>query len=309
MDIEIEEITKERYASFFHPQYIYNSVDFAELNSEKADVIHYLKLGDSKPRLGIILGEKGNMLRSPFSAPFGGFTTNGVQRIEYMDEAVKLVCQYARSKGKELLITPPSVVYDESQMSKWISAFSRQMKTKSIDLNYHFDLSRMDSYTDFMERSARKNLNRSLKENLVFSKLDSSDRKDVARAYDVIRRNREERGFPLRMTLEQVWRTVSEVVHADFFVLEYDGTDIAAAQVFYVADGIAQVVYWGDIREYSSLRPMNNLTYNVFKYYHDKGLRLLDIGISTENGVPNYGLCEFKESIGCSVTLKYVFNA
>ncbi len=307
--MRIEEITKDKYASFFHPQYIYNSVDFAELNRKKADVIHYLMLCDSKARFGIILGEKDNVLHSPFSAPFGGFTTNGIQRIEYMDEAVELICQYARNKGMKLMITPPSVIYDESQISKWISAFSRRMKTKSIDMNYHFDLSRLDSYSDYIERSARKNLKRSLKESLVFKKLNSSDREDVARAYDIIRRNREERGFPLRMTLEQVWKTVSEIVHADFFVLEYDEADIAAAQVFYVADDIAQVVYWGDIRDYSSLRPMNNLTYNVFKYYHDKGVRFLDIGISTENGVPNYGLCEFKESIGCSITLKYVFNA
>lgn len=54
----------------------------------------------------------------------------------------------------------------------------------------------------------------------------------MARAYEVIRRNREERGFPLRMTLEQVWQTVSNVVQADFFVLEHEGEDVAAAQVF-----------------------------------------------------------------------------
>ena len=35
---------------------------------------------------------------------------------------------------------------------------------------------------------------------------------------------------------------------------------------------------------------------------------ILDIGPSTENGIPNYGLCEFKESIGCSVTMKYSFE-
>ena len=77
----------------------------------------------------------------------------------------------------------------------------------------------------------------------------------------MIRRNREERGFPLRMTLEQVWQTVSNVIRADFFMLEHEGEDVAAAQVFHVAEGVAQVVYWGDIREYSALRPMNFLTY------------------------------------------------
>ena len=53
---------------------------------------------------------------------------------------------------------------------------------------------------------------------------------------------------------------------------------------------------------------MNCLTYNVFRHYSDAGLRILDIGPSTEDGVPNYGLCEFKENIGCGISLKYRFE-
>lgn len=34
-------------------------------------------------------------------------------------------------------------------------------------------------------------------------------------------------------------------------------------------------------------------------------LKYLDIGPSTENSIPNYGLCDFKESIGCRRSLKY----
>ena len=47
--------------------------------------------------------------------------------------------------------------------------------------------------------------------------------------------------------------------------------------------------------------------YKPIKYYHSKGLKILDIGPSTENGIPNYGLCEFKENIGCTASLKYTF--
>ena len=129
----------------------------------------------------------------------------------------------------------------------------------------------------------------------------------MERAYEVIRRNREEHGYPLRMTLEQVWQTVTSVVKADFFVLEHEGRDVAAAQISHVAEGIAQVIYWGDIRKYSALRPMNFLAYSLLDHYYKQGLRILDIGPSTEDGVPNYGLCEFKENIGCEVTLKYRF--
>jgi len=36
-------------------------------------------------------------------------------------------------------------------------------------------------------------------------------------------------------------------------------------------------------------------------------MRYIDIGPSTENSIPNYGLCEFKESIGCDISPKYTF--
>ena len=306
--MEITELSANEYAGTYNAKYVYNSVAFNRLNREKAENIKYLSFGDSKPRFGIILGERDNTLLSPFSAPFGGFTDNGTQRLDFMDEAAGLLTDYARTRGKGLVVTPPALVYDHTLMSKWTNILQRHMKTRFVDLNYHFRLDRIDSYDCFMERNARKNLKRAMKEDFRFTKLDSSNHDDVARAYEVIRRNRLERGFPLRMTLEQVWQTVSRVVSADFFVLEHKGSDVAAAQVFRVAEDMAQVVYWGDIREFSTLRPMNMLTFCVFRHYREAGLRILDIGISTEDGVPNFGLCEFKESIGCEVTLKYSFS-
>jgi len=50
---------------------------------------------------------------------------------------------------------------------------------------------------------------------------------------------------------------------------------------------------------------MNYFSYKVFEHYYRKGLGILDIGPATENGIPNYGLCEFKENIGCTASLKY----
>lgn len=306
--MQIERISPDEYAKIYTPQHVFNSVDFTELNRDKAEDLHYLSIHDTKHRFGIILGERNGMLRSPFSAPFGGFTTHGVQSLECMEEAVDLLLAYAAERSLQLAITPQPLMYDETQISKWVSVLSRKMNVNHIDLNYYVELSRIANYRQIIDRSARNKLNHALKESFNLIKLNSNDHSDVARAYEVIRRNREERGFPLRMTLEQVWQTVSNVIRADFFVLEHEGEDVAAAQVFHVAEGVAQVVYWGDIREYSALRPMNFLTYSLFRHYYEAGLHTLDIGPSTEDGIPNYGLCEFKENIGCSVTLKYSFT-
>ena len=47
------------------------------------------------------------------------------------------------------------------------------------------------------------------------------------------------------------------------------------------------------------------LAYRLFEYYSKLDIDIIDIGPSSIDGVPDYGLLEFKESIGCSVCSKY----
>lgn len=55
-------------------------------------------------------------------------------------------------------------------------------------------------------------------------------------------------------------------------------------------------------------RPMNYLAYQLYMYYAKKGIRILNIGPSLEKGIPNYGLCSYKESIGCVAGSKYTYR-
>jgi lipid II:glycine glycyltransferase (peptidoglycan interpeptide bridge formation enzyme) len=94
----------------------------------------------------------------------------------------------------------------------------------------------------------------------------------------------------------------------DFFTVNKEQTTIGAAVVFHVAPRIVQVVYWGDLPAYSEYKTMNFLSYSLFNYYQNQGIKIIDIGPSTENSIPNHGLCEFKESIGCDIAIKTVFT-
>jgi len=71
-----------------------------------------------------------------------------------------------------------------------------------------------------------------------------------------------------------------------------------------VAEETVQVIYWGDLPQFSEYKTMNFLSYNIFKHYKEAGIAMIDIGPSTEDSIPNYGLCEFKESIGCDINIK-----
>ena len=309
--MHISEISPTEYASAFgQTGHVFNSVAFSELNRSKASALHYLAFCDTKTRFGLILGERGDGLYSPFSAPFGGFEQNGRQRLEKMEEAITELKAYAAGgqgrPGKAVHITLPPPIYGGSEPAKWANVMQRHGTLEHPDLNYPYDLPQTARYEDVAGRSARKNLHRTLREDFAFTRLDGTNEDDIERAYSIIKANREEHGYPLRMSLQAV-KDTARTLRADFFVMTYGGDDVAAAQVFHVARGVAQVVYWGDLHAYSHLRTMNRLAYEMFSYYHGQGLRILDIGPSTVNGVPNHGLCSFKESIGCLATPKFSF--
>lgn len=122
-----------------------------------------------------------------------------------------------------------------------------------------------------------------------------------------IRINRETKGYQLRMSYEANEATI-QLVKADFFLVKLDDTAVASAMIFYVAEGIVQVIYWGDLPGYNDQKVMNYLSYQLVSHYIDKGMKILDIGPSSENSTPNFGLCDFKEGIGCVIDPKITWT-
>lgn len=307
--MEIQRITPKEYEKIFStPFHVFNSVAFSELNKDKCEELHYLVFKSPKIKLGIILGQRGEKLLSPFSAPFGGFSSAKHAEVETYEEVIPILKEYGKNLGKEIIISLPPGFYNDTHISKCYSALSRcGASLYYSDLNYQYPLHRFEKFEDNLLRNARKNYHTAQKYEFIFEKLDSDSEIDVERAYAVIKQNRESHGYPLRMSLKAVLDTI-KVIKADFFVMQYEGVDVAAAQVFHVTEDAYQVIYWGDIPEYMNMRVMNFFPYKVFEYYYHQGLKVLDIGPSSvELGQPNYGLCDFKESIGCTATLKHTF--
>ena len=307
--MEIVELTSKEYQQYFKETYhVFASSDFNTLNAEKCEEVFYLIFKDNKVRLGIIGGLKDKIFFSPFSAPFGGFSFIKQDiRLQYIEDAIVLLEEWSKLKKlKGIQITVPPFIYNESFISKMTNTFFRKgYKTKNVDLNYSFDLNNLNSnYPNLLWRNAKKNINRSLKQDFIFKVCESTIEKETA--YQIIKKNRETKGFPLRMTWEHIQKT-TELIPADFFLLYNEGKEIAASMVFHISKTTVQVVYWGDLPEFSHLKTMNFLVFKIFEFYKNTDIKIIDIGPSTENSIPNFGLCEFKESIGCDISTKLTF--
>lgn len=305
--MNIRRVTPDEYRSLLDQDaaHVYNTVDFSELNRGKCDDLHYLVLGSPKVRLGIILGERGDRLLSPFSAPFGGFSSNRRQNVDIIDEGTALLAAYGRECGKRVEVTLPPDIYDEAT-PKVASSMMRAGTLAYADISYHYPLSQVDDFEAHLSGNARNKWRNSLRHPFATEILSRDRADDIRRAYRVIQANRESHGYPLRMTLDDVIAT-APLVHAEFMVMTYEGADVAAAQIHRVTPDIGQVVYWGDAPGFAELLPMNRFTHDVLLHCRRMGMRHLDIGPSSEDGLPSYGLCEFKETLGCLPSLKYRF--
>jgi hypothetical protein len=305
--MEIKEATYKEFDEIFRvANHVFNKAAFNHLNKNRTAEVKYLIFNtDGKNKLGIIGGVKEDQFSSPFSSPFGGWVWSGGIELKELEDAYDLLEKYFNKSGvKKVKITMPPFFYNESDLALiWNVSARKGYNNVITDLNFQFDLSDFnENYLHSITYNARKNYKIGEREGLNFYKVTEPDK--IKQAYDVIGENRKERGFPLKMSFEDVLKTL-EIIKADFFIVT-DNTrnNAAAAMVFHVTDKIVQVVYWGHLSAYSALKPINFLSYNLFQYYKKEGMEYVDIGPSTENSVPNYGLVEFKQSIGCIVSSK-----
>lgn len=304
--MNIEEVSKEQYLNMVKHDYIFDAVEFNELNKYKVEEMKYLLFKNIKYRFGLCVGIRDGEVLCPFSAPFG--TMVAIRKpvsIKYYDEAIDALDIFVfKNNYKSMRFVLPPMFYDETGISILVNTLYRKgYGVKNIDLNFQFDLKKVctEMYPDMIPHNGRKNLRIGLDSDLLLKHCETTD--EVKKAYNVIAENRESKGYPLRMTLQQVIDTVQIVDH-DFFLVMKDGEAIAAALIYYINEDVAQVIYWGDRPGFGNIKPINYLAYQLIHYYGEKGLSYLDIGPSTEGSLPNYGLCDFKESIGCGISSK-----
>ncbi|MCF8380679.1 MAG: hypothetical protein K9H49_13970 [Bacteroidales bacterium] len=308
--MEILEVSAKVYAEVIKtPYHNFGTSAFNDLNKNKCDQVFYLLFRKSKYRIGIIGGSREKSFYSPFSAPFGGFSFISKDiKLQYIEEAIILLKTWAREKRLlSICITLPPSIYGRSFIAKQINCFWREgFDVSNTDLSYSFNLDNFhNDYIENIWHNARKNLRISLNAGLDFQVCENEYEKKLA--YYIINENRASRGYPLRMTWNQIKETI-QIIQADFFLVKNNKQKaIASAIVFHISKTMIQVIYWGDLPGYSEIKPMNFLTYKVFEFYKSSGKKIVDIGPSTENSIPNYGLCEFKEGIGCQIDPKFTF--
>src|SRR5690554_5016636 len=301
------EVSKKEYRRYFTTDPSpFISEAFIALNEKKQDrVIRLIKEGNYS--MGLLVGLKDGIMRSPFSAPFGGFHYRNEQlAYDLVYEFLSSLKEYAlKEQLKEISITLPPDLYQVNMNAKLVNAFIHLGFTMEMpDINNWINLKEFDGV--WIKSVVGQNCRKAAKHGLVWSVATGME--EMMEAYDVIHRNREEQGRKIYMNLKDILE-VRKIFPVDFFLIREKNGNCVGAAIFYRGhEKIVQGIFLGDDIEKRNLGIMNYMYMNVYQYYKEMGIEYIDLGTSSLNGEPNSGLIRFKEIHNCETSLRYTFT-
>jgi hypothetical protein len=299
----IPKVFKELQPNDPHP---FVSESFVQVNKEKAERI--VRLVDPENNsLGLVAGVSKQELKSPFSAPFGGFHYRHEKLyISEVSSFITGLIDFVKSEDlKSIHITLPPDIYHATLNAKVNSVLMRSAFTRNIpEITNWVDLREFENRFTF--RSSREYYNQAVKHGLTFQAEDSAEQQ--AEIYTIIKENRQRLGRSIFMTLHDL-KKIEALWPVDFFSVMTPEKEIVAGAIFYRCHPeIIQAVFWGDSEAGRPLRAMDFLLFNLWSHYKQANFRYIDLGISTESGIPNEGLLRFKETHECASCLRYSYT-
>lgn len=279
---------------------------FINLNATKVDTIVHLVQNTDKVQIGLIAGIRDGVLMSPFSAPFGGFHfKNDKMYPDVIEDFMNELFEYANNENiTQIKITLPPDIYSQTLNAKMVNVFIRLgLKMETPEITNWVDLNEFKGL--FTHAASRTYYNQSVKNKLEFKKVESID--EMKLIYNLIVDNRARMGRSIFMTFNDLLET-SKLFETDYFkVIKPDGELVAGAIFYRAHENISYAVFWGDALEGRPVRAMDFLIFNLWSFYKEQGFKFIDLGTSTEAGIPNEGLLRFKETHECYSSIKYTF--
>lgn len=287
---------------------IFNSVEF--FNLHKQENSHFLTFNENSKLLGFCHFteiERG-IYRSPYKGTYGGFSFLPNLSLDLMDECLAKLIEFFRlqsAKKLSVVCAPSAHNLNKSSMSSIIFR-NRGFQISNQELNQSLCIDE-NCLADKMMSNNRKRFNKCQRENFRFARVEG--RLEIDDVYETIKINRLSKGYPVTMTLSQIYDMVETFPeHTFFFKVTKEGKTTASSICLKLNNEVFYILYWADAPGYEQHSPVSFLAGGIYEFARERNFKLLDAGISTLNGIPNHGLINFKQNLGFSASLKLTFE-
>jgi hypothetical protein len=245
--------------------------------------------------------------RSPLRSPFGSIEFSRALPENTLFEFIKFFEQKLKSKGVACITIKnyPQVYADDHAIL---------LQTFFINLKYHVTNAEIGSVIktsttnieNLFHRSERRKLEKAIRAELVFKEINT---KHLSQVYTFIQHCRAEKNYELSMTLSDLQKAAG--LFPDNYLLFgvfYSEKMIAASIAIRVKGNILYDFYHDHDSEFDHLSPVVFLVAEMYDFCFRNSIRLLDLGTSAIDGVPNFSLLHFKKYLGCKPTPKLTFE-
>jgi len=175
------------------------------------------------------------------------------------------------------------------------------------DVNQHLKIDH-NLFVNRIDSSERSKLNQCIDRGFLFKQLTIEAFPTV---YELIEDTHNRKGFPVSMSFNELSTAINSLPDKYLLFGIFDGDTLIAASVSVrISVDVLYNFYHADALLYRSNSPLVMLIGNIYQFCQKENIQLLDIGVSSDNGVINRGLFKFKKNMGCvtSKKLTYQFN-
>lgn len=286
----------QKIGTIFHLKefFIHNSSDSGK---------YFQWVDDGKVMASIFFTEDAGVFSSPGKGTFSGYVIDDELDMESLEVFHLAVMERLNELGaRRIEISLAPLIHDVNFLSSQFYLLRKDsFDILSQDLNYSLEISNR-KFDELVTYANLKRLRKCERSSFESIKLPISE---LAKVYKTIELNRRAKGYPITMSLSQI-ESLSKAFPDDILLwgIPHENQLIAAALCLNISQEVLYVFYWGDVPGYSSYSPVVSIAKSIYKYCQENNFKILDLGTSTLNLQPNYGLINFKEGLGCKASLK-----
>ena len=290
--------------------HIFNTAQFFELHrTPNACYLQLVATASNDVVATIQFAEESRgVFRSPRLGTFGSFDFREPPCIELVEFFVDETERVLRDRGATqiTIISPPFAHWPELSHLIFLALHNRGYRATPHSLNQSI---RVDErpFGARVDADGRRRLTRARELGFEARRLTSVP--ELSDAYELILDNTCRKGYKLSMTWDRV-REMTEIFGDRIYGFGvFRETQPAAASItIRVSRDVVYVFYWGDAAGFSGVSPIILLAETIYEHARAEGARWVDIGTSTNEGAPNYGLIHFKRNLGCEASLKLAYS-
>lgn len=258
--------------------------------------------------MAVLKDGKDTLARSPYGGSYGGVAFPCHFSFAHSEELVKSMHTFFKDNDfSEVRITPPPEIYGripsnyiEFNMMANGFQLTRREVTSVIKLNsFNSDPFKI------MEKRSRSAVKKALKEGVKI--VESS--KDYESFYNILKETKDRHHAQPTHTLEELNKICSLVPGSIKLDIAYVEKDPAAGILYFICNPqVILTFYICHKPEYNNCYPVSLLLYQGISWSKNHNFRYLDLGTTTIDMQPNYGLFMFKESFGSTGYFRDTFN-